>query len=144
MKDEETLELIDMCDSQKYMSNAFLHEGRTAPELSILLTTDIYLNYISRFCSKTKCYGVFGVNPTFNICTYNVTVSTYKHPLPKVRESETNPVLIGLVLIHSAKIFASYFTLPRIMIRLKLELAALKVIGTDGEDNLSRSLIASF
>lgn len=73
-----------------------------------------------------------------------VTVSTDRHPLLKVGESEISPVLIGSLLIHSVKIFTSYLMLPSTMIRLNPELTTLKVIGTDEEDNVSKPLKPCF
>ena len=45
MKHDETVELIDMCNSQKDMPNTFLYAVRRVIELSIVLNTNIQLRY---------------------------------------------------------------------------------------------------
>ena len=126
-----------MCIRQKDMPNAFLCTERRAPELSIVLTTDIQLRDISRFCLQMKYYSIFGVDLTFNICSYNATASTNRRALLKVRENKISPVVIGPVLIPTSKTFAAYFLFTSTKNRLKPELATRKVIGKDEENNAS-------
>jgi len=140
---DEIIELVDMCHRQKQSDSSFLREVRTAPEFSAILANDRQLNDIHRFCVK-NCSSVLGVDPTFNICSQNVTITTIRHPLLIVKSSGVHPVLIGPVLIHSTKSFESYFTLPSSMIRLRPELANLKAFGTDDEINVYKSMETCF
>ena len=84
------------------------------------------------------------MDPTLNICDYNVTMTTYKHPLLVVKTTNQHPVMIGPSIIHSSKTFESYFSLSSNMVRLESSLQNLKVFGTDGEVNVYRSMQASF
>jgi len=140
---DDILELVEMCNLQKDRSDAFLRDVRISPEFSAVLTNDRQLNDIHRFCVKTNS-SVFGVDPTFNICSHNVTVTTYKHPLLLVKETGVHPVFIGPVLIHSSKTFESYFTLPSTMIRLRPGLSDLKTFGTDDEANVYKAMGTCF
>ena len=48
----ELLELIDTCNIQNGLPNAFLRKVRTAPELSTFLANDQQLQDIEKFCKK--------------------------------------------------------------------------------------------
>lgn len=130
---DELIELIDLCKDTNHQPNAFVREVRTAPELSLVLSSERQLNDICRFASSDHCWCILGVDPTFNICKYNVTVTTYRNPLLYVEGTDISPVMLGPVLIHSHKTFESYYTLPSTMVRLEPKLAKIKAYGTDGE-----------
>ena len=104
---DELVELLDLCKGQIGTSNAFLRDVRTAPEKTVFLSTDQQLHDVARFCCD-HCWSVLGVDPTFNICDHNVTISTYRHPLLKSYESNEHPVMIGPTIIHGHKTFESY------------------------------------
>ena len=140
---DELIELIDLCKETNDKPDAFIREVRTAPELSVVLCNNRQIDDLSRFCTG-PCLSILGVDPTFNLCDYNVTVTTYRHPMVTVKETGKHPVLLGPVLIHSHKTFDSYFTLPTTMLRLNPKLTSLKAFGTDGEKSLFESLKASF
>ena len=140
---DEILELVDMCNEQKGLPTAFIREVRTAPELSVVLTNNRQLNDIKRFAVDSSA-TVIGVDPTFNICHHNVTVSTYRHPMLKVSISGVQPVMIGPILLHAAKTFQSYYTLPSTMVRLKPSLASIRAFGTDGETEVYETMKACF
>ena len=106
-----------MCNCQKGTSTMFLREVRTAPELSLVLANERQLDDIERFGNRSP-FTVLGVDPTFNICDYNVTITTYRHPLLLVKNQDINPVMLGTILIHKNKSFESCFILPSTLIRL--------------------------
>ena len=125
----ELLELIDKCDIQYGLPNAFLREVRAAPELSTFLANDI-----ENFC-KNKLNGVvLGIDPTYDN-NYYVTICTYKNPLLEVTGTDRSPVMIGPAITHAQKTFESYFTLPHNMLRHNRNIAQLKTFGTDPEVN---------
>ena len=132
---DEIVELVDLCNFQKGLPNALILDVRTAPELAVVVTNDQQLQDILKFCAMDHGWSIFGVHPTFNICSHNITISTYRHPLLYNVNSDVHPVLLGPTLIHSRKTSESYFSLPSVMFRLKPELANLTAFGTDGEKN---------
>ena len=111
------MELVEMCSKQQISRNPFLRDVRTAPEFSAVLANNRQLDEIVRFCARSST-SVFGIDPTFNICDHNVTVTTFKHPL-LVNSSGVSLVLLGPVLLHGEKTFESYFILPSTLVRLK-------------------------
>ena len=137
---DEIVELIDLCNVQKGLPNAFIRDVRTAPELAVVVTNHQQLQDILDFCAMDHCWSIFGVDPTFNICSFNITISTYRHPLLH----NVHPVLLCPTMIHSSKTFESYFSLPSDMLRLKPELANLRAFGTDGEKKLFEAISTCF
>ena len=117
MKDQ-IMELIDMCNNQKGTPTMFLREVRTAPELSLVLANERQLDDIERFGTRSP-FTVLGVDPAFNICDDNVTITTYRHPLLLVKNQNIHPVMLGPILIQTNKPLESYFTLPSTLIRLR-------------------------
>ena len=137
---DEIVELIDLCNVQKGLPNAFIRDVRTAPELAVVVTNHQQLQDIFDFCAMDHCWSIFGVDPTFNICSFNITISTYRHPLLH----NVHPVLLCPTMIHSSKTFESCFSLPSDMLRLKPELANLRAFGTDGEKKLFEAISTCF
>ena len=113
----------------------FLREVRTAPELSLALANEKLLDNIERFGTRSP-FTVLGVDSTFNICEYSVTITTYRHPLLLVKNQDIYPVMLGPILIHTNNSFESYFTLPSTLIRLRPSYTSLKAFGTDGKLNV--------
>ena len=134
MKDR-IMELIDMCNSQKGTPTMFLREVRTVPELSLVLANEKQLDDIERFGTRLP-FTVLGVDPTFNICDYIVTITTYTHPSFLVKNQDIHPVMLGPILIHTNKSFVFYFTLDSILIYLRPLYTSLKAFGTDVELNV--------
>ena len=96
------------------------------------------------FCPMDYYWNIFGVDPTFNICSYNITISTYRHPLLYNVNSNVHPVLLGPTLIHSSETFESYFSLPSVMLRLKPELANLRAFRKDAGKYMFEAISTCF
>ena len=141
MKDRqnELLELIDMCNIQYGLPNAFLREVRTAPELSTFLANDRQLQDIEKYCQSNSLV----IDSTCNICNY-VIICTYKNPLLEVTGADRTPVMIGPAIAHAQKTFESYFTLPHNMLRHNWNIAQLKRFKTDAEVNVFQAFKACF
>ena len=101
MKDQ-IMELIDMYNCQKGTPTMFLREVRTAPELSLVLANERQLDGIERLGTRSP-FTVLGVDSTFNICDYYVTITTYRHPFLLVENQDIHPVMLGPILIHTNK-----------------------------------------
>ena len=92
MKDQ-IMELIGMCNSQKGIPTMFLKEVRTAPELRLVLGNERQLGDIERL-GTISSFTVLGADPTFNICDYNVTITTYRHALLLVKNHDIHLVML--------------------------------------------------
>ena len=141
---DELVELVDLCQKQKNTPDAFVRSVQTGDDFCIFLSTNQQLHNSKRFCVG-KCCSILGVDPTFNICDYNVTTSTYRHPLLIDKGTEEHLVLIGPSIIHLHKTSHSYFLLhSNNMVRLEPSLQNIKAFGTDDEPNVCNALQAFF
>ena len=114
---DNIMKLVEMCSKQQTFWNPYPQEVRTAPEFSAMLAKNRELDNIVRFCARSST-SVLVIDPKFNICIHNATVTTFKHPL-LVDFSGVSLVLLGPIFLHREKIFESYFTLPSTLVRLK-------------------------
>ena len=70
--------------------------------VSCVLFTDQQLYDVQRFCTNkgSTTNSVFGVDPTFNLGDFYVTVTTYENLLMVNRKTKKHPVFIGPMLVH--------------------------------------------
>ena len=111
---------VGMCNAQKGLSNAFTKELRVAPELSIVLPNDRPWHDICKFIAKDHCWSVLGIDTPFNIGRYNVTISTYRHPLLRTVGTKVSPVLMNPILTHLNNTFAPHSPISVIMIKVRI------------------------
>ena len=137
------LELSGLAKDQEKCENRFVREVRSAPEFTIFLANNRQLNDLERFCTNPDNFSILGIDTTFNIGQYYVTVTTYRNML-MLTEKEVEPVMIGPILIHQKKSFDSYFKLTSSILQEKPSLKHLKVYGTDGDVSLSQACEVCF
>ena len=110
-----------------------------------VLAFDYTLDDLVRFCTGEK-HCILGVDPTFNLGKFNVTVTTYQHLLLQHKGdlSGKSPTLLGPVFIHICKDFVSYHFFSSFLVGQQPQLSSLKAFGTDGELALENALSATF
>ena len=111
-----------------------------------MLTFDWTLSDLERFCTNPRNHTVLSVDPTFNLGSFHVTITTYQHPMLEYRHQkrENHPVMFGPLFIHQRKTFATYnffFSQP---IGIKPSLHDIQCFGTDGEKALEDALQTQF
>ena len=106
-----------------------------------VLATDQQLSDICCFCANEDIThtSVLGIDPTFNLGDFYVTVTTYQNLMLINRKSGTHPVFIGTMLVHQNRTYESYFYFASELLKHQNMLKNLKTIGTDGEEQLSRA-----
>ena len=87
-----------------------------ARKKTVFLANLRQLKDVERFCTQPQSFSVLGVDPTFNIGNFYVTVTKYRH-LMLYTNKGVHQVMIGPILIHHKKGFDSYFQLPSGMVR---------------------------
>ena len=141
---DEVAEILDLCkEQQQHKETAFVQDVAVAVEKTVFLANEQQLKDIERFCTNSSAFCILGVDPTYNIGKFYVTVSTYRH-LMLLTKKGVHPVMIGPVLIHYRKGFDSYFQLPSNIVRFNKEAAKVVCFCTDGEANVSDALKAVF
>ena len=132
----------------KETNSKFIRLVMGAPEPMALLSFDWTLNDVSRFCTADENFSVLGIDPTFDLGAFHVTVTTYEHKfLYKANASSSNqvhPVMMGPMFIHQRKTFGTYHAFASNLIGLRPELRGTKAFGTDGENALSKAFALEF
>ena len=142
---DPVLELMELCKSQTYKpESVFVREVTSSPELSIFLASEQHLLDVKRFCTNRKEFCVLGVDATFNVGQFYLTLTTYRN-LPLSNKAGCHPVFLGPALIHQRRLFDSYFQLPSGMLKYCSDLKKnLLAYGSDGEKNITDSFDTCF
>ena len=137
------IECSDLAKSQELKENRFLREVRSAPEFTMFLATDRQLEDINKYCTDEESISILGVDTTFNIGQYYVTITTYRHMM-LTNEYGVEPVMLGPILLHQRKSFDSYFKLSSSMLQNCPNMRNLRCFGTDGDVNLGNAFEVCF
>ena len=105
------------------------------PEVSVFVATEQQLIDLERFCTNNLKFSILGVDPTFNMGSFFVKLTTYKHLMFSTKEG-VYPVMIGPCLIHTGKTRQSYQQLPMSIVKTNKKLENVLVFGTDSEKPL--------
>ena len=57
----------------------FVRVVNAAPFPMMVLAYDYMLNDLERFCTSQRRFSILGVDPTFSLGDFDVTVTTYHH-----------------------------------------------------------------
>jgi len=99
---------------------------------------------MERFCAEPhQNFTILSVDPTFNLGSFHITVTTYRHPMLKTRQG-SNPVMLEVLFTHQCKTFATYNFFFSQLVGLCPGLKNTHCFGTDGEKALVNALQAQF
>ena len=84
MKIEPTIKVplfsvMEECKQQQSRADPFLRMIQAAPDALCLLANSRQFNDMARFCTYLNQCCVLGIDPTFNLGEFSVTVITYRH-----------------------------------------------------------------
>lgn len=145
-KEIDSVLLVLMNSKRQQLGNresAFLREV-TGPDLRTVLGFDWQLRDMVRFCTNPAKFAVFGVDPTFNLGKFHLTVTAYQNLMLKDRKTGKSPLMLGPMLLHQRKTFDTYNFFFSNLVGLNKEVSLLLAFGTDGEDALIQALSRSF
>ena len=74
-KKVEISEILHMYDTQ---TDNFIRKVDIRPDLVVLLASNQHICVLERFCTK-KPLSILGIDPTFHLGEFDVTVTTYRH-----------------------------------------------------------------
>ena len=145
-QDDPLFSVMFMCKSEEGKGkDPFVRLVNAAPFPMMVLTHNYSLCDINRFCTNKDKFSVLGVDPTFSLGDFDVTVTTYQHLMLSSHETSKYPVLIGPMFVHNMKKdFSAYHFFTSALIGLEPNLANLQAFGTDGEAALVNALSMSF
>ena len=113
----------------------FIREVRLAPEPCVVMAMDYQLADVDAFCTCPDHHCILGIDPTFDLGNFNVTVTTYKQ-LQLINKNGEPPIFVGPLFLHYRKSFSCYHSFASCLLGLNKNLANIKVFGTDGETAL--------
>ena len=122
----------------------FIRDIKAFPDPAILLATEQQLLDLERFCCNTSSFSVLTVDPTFSLGDFDVTPTTYRHLLLRSSRTGKLTVMLGPIMIHYRKNFATYMFLAASLVSKNKHLANIQAFGTDGEVALSSALAHEF
>ena len=73
---------------------------QAAPEATCVLAADYQLN---RFCTNKDQFSILGIDPTFNLGEFSLTVTTYRHLMLVSTRTGKPPVMLGHMFAHQKK-----------------------------------------
>ena len=76
---------------------------------SCVLATDSQLSNLHRFYTVPGELCVLGIDPTFNLGKFYVTVTTYTYLHVENKISHTSPTFFGPMFVHTEKTYESYY-----------------------------------
>ena len=124
--------------------NQFIQSIHLVPDPSIVLFNESQLNDMDRFCASTERVSILGLDVTFNLGKFYVTLCTYQNH-DVVNDRGKNPIMIGPALLHSSKDQSNFSILFQEITTKKPKLAtSLRAYGTDGEQALSNAAADAF
>ena len=111
---------------------------------SCVLATDAQLSNIQRFCTVPGESCVLGIDPTFNLGKFCVTVTTYTYLHVENKISHTSPTFFGPMFVHTEKTYETYYHFFSTLLKLEPRIRHVIAVGTDGEQALVKSLKTLF
>ena len=128
------------------LPDAFVWIVTGAPFPMMMLAFDWTLDDLVRFCTPSTSFSILGIDPTFSLGDFDVTVTTYRHLLLTAKDDvRKHPTLIGPLLVHVKKIkIQAYHFFASSLVSRKPELVQLQCFGTDGEAALVNTFSAVF
>ena len=136
--------IMEQCKKEESQVDPFIRNVLGAPDAMCILAQDRQLNDMVRFCCDPKLFSIVGVDPTFNLGDFSVTVTTYRHLQLLNRSTKKPPVLVGPILVHQRKTMQSYHFLASSLVGLCPDLNSLQAFGTDGEKALGDAFKLQF
>ena len=140
------LSVMMMC---KDTMKGFVKTVTGAPDYMVFIAADRSLDNLVRFCTTDSSQlSILTFDPTFSLGAFDVTVSTYKHPLlvfyhPNEHTSQ-HPNLLGPILIHQQKQFSNYHYFTSTLVGCRPKMRHLHAFGTDGEKALVQACHSQF
>ena len=110
----------------------FIHEVKLASEQCVVMGMDYQLTDVDAFCTNPDHHCVFGIDPTFDLGHFNLTVTTYKQ-LQLVKTNREPPTFVGSLFLHYHKNFSCYNSFASGLLGLNRNLANICAFGTNGK-----------
>ena len=144
-KVDPIFELVQQCKADLMPGGRrFVRSVNFDTSPSCVLATDLLLNDVVRFCTTPGELCVFGIDPTFNLGKFYVTVTTFAYTHVVNKSTGKSPTFLGPIFVHTEQTSESYYTFFSTLLKLEPKLANIVAVGTDGEKAIVKALKAVF
>ena len=141
---DEIFQLLTQLKEDYAGEGGFVQEVKFGKTPEVVVSFEQQLTDLVRFCCNAKRFSILGIDPTFSLGKFFVTVTTYKHLMLKKKSTNEHPVFIGPCFIHMQQETQTYYSFLSCLLGKKNALRDLKAFGSDGELALINALIAAF
>ncbi len=111
---------------------------------SCILATDSQLKNLVRFCTSPGASCILGIDPTFNLGKFYVTVTTFIYTHVVNKGTNKSPTFFGPMFVATEKTYESYFFFFSSLLKLEPKLSNVVAFGTDGEQAIVKAVKATF
>ena len=78
---------------------------------SCVIATDSQLQNVTKFCTSPSSHCVWGIDPSFNMGKFYVTITMYTYTHVVKRGGNVSPTFFVPIFIHTEKSFVAYYCL---------------------------------
>ena len=142
---DELFDLLELLKQHQLDANGgFLREVTLSTSPSAVLASQRQLENLVTFCCQPNEFSVLGIDATFNLGDFYVTLTTYRNFTLRNSQTRVTPVFIGPTFLHMERRTQDYHSFFSSLLRLEPRLSSLKAYGTDGEMAIMNALEACF
>ena len=142
---DEIFDLLSLLKEHQSMEDGgFLREVQIGSTPCAILTTKRQLENILMYCCQSNHFSVFGIDATFELGDFYVTLTTYKNPSLRNCRTNSEPVFLGPAFIHMERRTQDYHAFFSSLLKYEPHLRDLKAYGTDCEAALTAALESCF
>ena len=84
-----------------------------------VLASNYQLQNVVRFCTNPRASSLFGIDPTFNLEKFYVTLTTFTYTQVVNKDTNLSPTFLGPVFVHTEKTYESYYNFFSTLIKLE-------------------------
>ena len=134
------MEQCKLCES----GDKFVRVVTASPEPMCVLATDQQLNDLVRFATNPNKFCVLSIDPTFSLGDFSVTCIAYRNLLVIDSRTSESPIMLGPMLVHQRKLYATYYFFASSLIGINPKLTNVLAFGTDGEEAVVKAFKQQF
>lgn len=139
---DDIFDLLSLLKEHQAMEGGgFLREVLISSIPRAVLALNKQLDNIVTFCCQPSKFSVFGIDATFELGDFYVTLTMYRNFFLSSPHTSNPPVLLGIHMERQCDKYHSFFSS---LLKLAPQISALKAYGTDGEKALLNALEACF
>ena len=144
-RSDPIFELIKQCKEDMLPNGRkFVRSVSIDPTPSCILASESQLKDLKRFCTDPAESCVLGVDSTFDLGKFYVTITTYRYLHVENKNSGKPPVFFGPIYVHTEKTYEAFYHFFSSLLKLEPSLNDLIAIGTDGDPAMEKAIGAVF